>query len=412
MSWALPEYIEPNNSNTYTPFKYNVGETVNTPSSDVYIRKQVRMFDGIKKSTGSRASKKAYIYQCEKCHYIGLRAEKNFEKYGCPVCSGSMCKWNINSTAIMYPKMIELFYKMEDAYDYGYNSHKKVDFVCPNCKSLLKNKMINNVVNNGLQCPFCSDGVSIGERIMRSFLKESNIEFEMHKSFPWSDRRNYDFYLPKYNMVIEMQGMQHSGMKKADFSSVGGRTSNEERMNDKYKLNLAEENGYTCVWIDCQKSDFEYIKWTIRSNIELAINKINTETVDWKKIELDSQKSLLLEAVKMWNNYYTSSEIKQLLGYCSSTINNWLTTGTKLGLCNNYNSAEANRRKGKKIIDTKTGYCFWSIMDYIKIYYHGDINAYSLISRDNDIRLFDDYIKENNDFDPHEFFVQHLYKEK
>ena len=50
------------------------------------------------------------------------------------------------------------------------------------------------------------------ERIVQKYLEDKNIEFEKQKRF--NDCRNkralpFDFYLPKYNCVIEVNGSQH-----------------------------------------------------------------------------------------------------------------------------------------------------------------------------------------------------------
>jgi len=62
----------------------------------------------------------------------------------------------------------------------------------------------------GEGCPTCSE--SKGERKIRLFLIEHNIEFEREKRF--NDCRDslplpFDFYIPQYNLCIEFDGVQH-----------------------------------------------------------------------------------------------------------------------------------------------------------------------------------------------------------
>jgi Zn finger protein HypA/HybF involved in hydrogenase expression len=413
MSWELPEYIEATPQNTHSTFKYCIGETVKTPSSNIYIKMQIRLPNGKNKKTGNINYSKGYIYQCEKCNYIGTRKESKIERYDCPVCNGSETKWNVNSVAVLYPNFISLFFNPEDSYSYSPGSHQKVDFICPDCGSLLKNKQIKNVINQGLFCPFCSDGVPIGERIMREFLNELNEPYIMHKNFIWSDRRSYDFYLPQKNLLIEMQGQQHSALSNSDFSSIGGRTWEQEMENDEYKLFLAEKNGYQIAWIDCSKSDFDYIKYIIQTNLDLAQVKFDIKIVDWKKIQKRSCKSMIIKCAELWNDLYNSKEIMNIVNYSSSAINNWLMNANKLGLCSNYNKTEADNRRSRKIIDLKTLNCYWSVKDFGERHGINPSIVYSYAYNHlKDLMFLDEYVLNNNIPDPHVFFKQHLVQEQ
>lgn len=337
MSWALPEYIEVTPQNTKTPFKYNVGETVHTPSSDVYIREPIRMFNGLNKTTGKMTTTKGYIYQCERCHYIGLRKEHGFAKHGCPVCDGNRSKWDINSVAAVHPELILLFANVEDAYDYSFSSHRQVDFICPNCHSRLEQKIIKNVVSNGLFCPYCSDGISFGERVMREVLKQMNITFIIHQEFKWSDHREYDFYLPDCAALIEIHGIQHNPDYSNSFDSCGGRTVEEEIENDRYKQQMAIEHNLEYIWVDASFSDFSYIKNAIQGCLFLYLKNPETfNLIDWEQVRLNATQSLIVKSAELWNQGYSPVEITTMLGYSSSTIYNWLAKGRKIGLCPAY----------------------------------------------------------------------------
>lgn len=61
-------------------------------------------------------------------------------------------------------------------------------------------------------CPYCN--VIRGEEIIIKYLSKQNIEFQLHKSYDdlhglGGRKLSYDFYLPKFNMLIEYQGEQH-----------------------------------------------------------------------------------------------------------------------------------------------------------------------------------------------------------
>ena len=61
-------------------------------------------------------------------------------------------------------------------------------------------------------CPICKS--SHGERLIKTFLINYNINFEFQKSYDGlfgikNRHLSYDFYLPEYNLLIEFQGEQH-----------------------------------------------------------------------------------------------------------------------------------------------------------------------------------------------------------
>lgn len=62
---------------------------------------------------------------------------------------------------------------------------------------------------SGQGCPECySLIVSKGESFIKNFLYINNIEFEYQKTLPGT-KLKFDFYIPKKNMYIEYDGIQH-----------------------------------------------------------------------------------------------------------------------------------------------------------------------------------------------------------
>lgn len=80
----------------------------------------------------------------------------------------------------------------------------------------------------GKGCPNCNNYK--GENFISEFLSIHNIEFDVQKTF--DDLRGvggyklrYDFYLHKYNLLIEFQGIQHK--KPVDFAGRGDKFAND-----------------------------------------------------------------------------------------------------------------------------------------------------------------------------------------
>ena len=93
---------------------------------------------------------------------------------------------------------------------------------------------------SGRGCPRCQE--STGEREIRQWLEENNIEYVFQKTFQdCKDKRElpFDFYLPQYNSIIEYDGGQH--FKPIPF--FGGYDAFEARVkHDKIKDQYCETN--------------------------------------------------------------------------------------------------------------------------------------------------------------------------
>ena len=123
------------------------------------------------------------------------------------------------------------------------NLHNRITITCPIHGDF---EQIAQSHLNGHGCPKCQS--SHLEEEIKSFLNDNKIEFERQKTFEWLKFKNHlylDFYLPKYNMAIECQGIQH--FKPVDF--FGGKEyfiKTIERDNIKQKL--CENNGIKIIY--------------------------------------------------------------------------------------------------------------------------------------------------------------------
>lgn len=110
-------------------------------------------------------------------------------------------------------------------------------------------------------CPICN--TSIGERKVMHFLDENCIEYIPQQRFNdligvGGGKLSYDFYIPRYNILIEYQGAQHE--KPGHFASskdVANQNFITQQEHDKRKRNYAVDNGYNLleIWY----YDFNYI---------------------------------------------------------------------------------------------------------------------------------------------------------
>ena len=113
-----------------------------------------------------------------------------------------------------------------------YNSRNKVIITCPIHGDFKQSSQFHMY---GGDCPSCNE--SKGEKSIRIFLEKNNIHYI--NEYKFDDCKNklslpFDFYLPKYNTLIEFDGIQH--FEPLEF--FGGEKSLEKR---KYNDNLKDE---------------------------------------------------------------------------------------------------------------------------------------------------------------------------
>ena len=106
---------------------------------------------------------------------------------------------------------------------------------------------------DGCGCPTCNE--SVGERIIRTYLEDNDIEYEQEHRF--DDCRFkypliFDFYIPKLNTVIEFDGIQH-------FECVehfgGAETLNVTRKRDSIKNEYINKSNMRMVRLNYKEID-------------------------------------------------------------------------------------------------------------------------------------------------------------
>jgi DNA-directed RNA polymerase subunit M/transcription elongation factor TFIIS len=303
-------------------FKYDVNEILSTQHGQIKIIKQIRLFN-------SKA--KGYIYECLTCHTLQQRVERNIiNKANCNVCNNHKMIVGINDMWTTNPEIATLLLNKQDGFKYLVTSSLRTDFICPICNSILYNKLIGSVKSKGLQCKYCSDGVSYPEKFVCSMLKQLNIEFDKEVKFVWSDNKRYDFYIYHINTILEVHGMQH--YKYNSFKLMGGQSLQSIIDNDKYKYNLAQTNHISnYIIINAMYSELDYIKNNIiNSNFSQLYNLYH---IDWLKCHNDAHNSLIDVAVRLWNKGYEITKISKLMHLHRFTISRYLKQGAVLHLC-------------------------------------------------------------------------------
>lgn len=183
---------------------------------------------------------------------------------------------SLNSISTNNEALFNMLWDKDDGYIYSETSLEKVHWKCSQCGSKTEEKSISYVKNFGAKCDKCSDSLSYPEKVMKFILEHTGLKFEREKSFKWSQRKRYDFYILSLNMLLETHGNQHY---VGSFEYLGGRTLEEEIANDKLKRELALLNGIeNYIELDCRVSKFDYIKDSLlNSDFKVYIENLDFE---------------------------------------------------------------------------------------------------------------------------------------
>ncbi|MCC0698589.1 hypothetical protein KGF42_03840 [Clostridioides sp. ZZV15-6383] len=136
------------------------------------------------------------------------------------------------------------------------NSNKKYKFICPKCSAVFK-RAIRYVNTRGCYCFKCLK--SEGEKKIEEWLIKKNISYKEQVEFNKlvgvkGGNLSYDFYLPKYKLLIEYQGEFHDGTANMQTEEQYKR----QQEHDRRKREYATTNGYELLEIWHQ--DFDNIE--------------------------------------------------------------------------------------------------------------------------------------------------------
>ena len=337
--------------NKYTSeFRYEIGQVFKNDKRDLTITDREYRPKQYIKSNGKTfiSNYKYYKYTCNKCGWTeGWIVEGSLKSgAGCLCCRGLVVVPEINSIWTTDRWMVDLGVSEEDAKRYTHGSSKKIKVICPDCGERKEMVVSSIYKENSIACT-CKDGATYPERLMIAVLRQLNVDFKTQltsTTFKWIGDRRYDFYLPKYNMIIETHGLQHYEQTRRK----GARTLEEEKQNDKYKYELAMRNGIDkYIVIDCRESKLKWIKESILKS-ELA-NLVDLSKIDWTKCEKFALSNLIKEVCEYWNNkeeWETVIDLAKTFNLNDDTVRRYLGKGTELGWC--YYNGQEELEKSKQ----------------------------------------------------------------
>ena len=359
-------------------YKYKIGDIIiNLNSGKIQVLRQIRI-------KNKKSSVKGYEYKCLICGNEDTISENNInKKEGCNVCSNKKILKGYNDMWTTNPELASLLADPNDGYKYTEHSNKQLNWKCPSCSNIIKNKQISKINRQGLSCPKCGDGISYPEKFMYNILQQLEIEFiyQLSKTtFKWCNEYKYDFYIPKYNIIIETHGMGHYEIGfQTIVKSKRARTLEQEQENDRLKKELALKNGIkedNYIIIDCRYSILNWIKNHI-SKSELN-NIFDLSKINWLECHRYACSSLVKKVCDLWNNgIHNITKISEIMKLCNNTIIKYLQQGKELELCNYDKKYTTNIGSSKKVICLNNNKIFKTIKQagiYMKL------KSYSIIS--------------------------------
>ena len=305
---------------------YNVGDVVN----GLLITEKCHSKD----KNGN--NKKAYKYQCTTCGYDcgeyfkkGIRysehmiTENNLlHGSGCAICSkNGFVAPMINSIHVLRPEM-EIFLKYkDDALKYAPKSNQELECICPDCgKEYLRS--CAKIADYGVP-RVCGDGFSYPEKFVSDVLRQLNVNFKPQYYLNGSMFR-YDFYLIDYNIILEVNGIQHYKQK----------WERNEVKNDKNKKDFAFSCGFNddnYIVLDCRESSLEFIKDSILKS--KFSDLFDCSWIDFIKCAEFAMCNLMVDACSLWNIGKNIKEISKKMLLDKHTIIAYLKRGNDIGLC-------------------------------------------------------------------------------
>lgn len=321
----------------------------------IYLHPQIYSDENTDKINEIKTNRK-YIWMCNKGHRFEALPPNIIKDDGfhCTICSNHTVLRGYNDIATTHPKCMEYLLNPEDGYKYTFGSNKKIYWICPECGYVMYKSPYKFLTNKN-KCNNCNDMVSYGEKYVSKFLELIDVNYTRHKTFEWSGKKSYDFYLKDYKCIIEVHGKQH--YTESGFKNLGGRTLTQEKENDALKKDMAIENGIQhYIEINAYYSDEDYIKNSIlQSKIETILNlKITLTEEQWKMCHEATCNNMIKVVCYIYENKTKIiKEIANEVQYSRNTVLSWLKKGAKVGWCS-YDPKEAvlkaNQETSKRII--------------------------------------------------------------
>lgn len=289
----------------------------------------------------------------------------------CPVChprEASTIVPYVNDICALEPEIYSMLKHPEiDGHKYKSQSNVKLHFICPTCGHEVYQD-VGHVKIYGLNCPICNGASSFPEKVMTVLLDKLGVVYYKEYSPEWIAPKRYDFYLPDYSLIIEMDGAFHTNQHQYKGSELGSVVEV-----DHYKDEIAEKHGIKVIRINADYKDvkirFDYIMKNIRESELQQIFNISQIPIQESEVEKDDT---IFRVVEAWKNTHNYDEIAKELNVSPETVRNYIIKAADNGLISEsyeeikdeHNKDKANKamiKNGIPVMCNETGEIFPSM---------------------------------------------------
>lgn len=198
--------------------------------------------------------------KCKKCNYSWNTTIPAF------VNSKSYCHKCINKVRRTHEEFVDELSKLHKSIKpletFSTVNHK-MKFQCLHCGNIWETKPNNLITGEKSGCPKCN--VSKGEKRIEEILKNENIDYIWQKEFDGlvginGGKLSFDFYIPKFDCLIEYQGEFHDGTARHQTK----RKLYKQQEHDKRKRQYAKQHNIKLIEI--WYWDFDNIEYILKNN--------------------------------------------------------------------------------------------------------------------------------------------------
>jgi len=208
-----------------------------------------------------------YVNNCTKvkiiCPIHGVFeqiAQNHLDGHGCPICGRENAS---NKNKKTFEQFVEEANKVHNnffTYTNYINDATKIKIICPIHGEFYQTP---NKHLSGQGCPKCK--AYKGERTIMSFLEKRNISYTRNKTFDdLKDEKllSYDFYIEKYNLLIEFNGQQH--YQQCRYFHKGSHNFHKQLHHDWLKRKYCKKNNINLLVINYLENIEEKLDKTIK----------------------------------------------------------------------------------------------------------------------------------------------------
>jgi len=250
------------------------------PKAKYWSKKNIKHPGDVFKKSASK-----YWFDCHKCGHDYEKILCDMDRYDCPycgcniLCNNKDCQVCFNKSFASSDKAKYLSSNNNiDSRTIFKASEKKYEFICE--KGHKFSSALNKITCDNTWCPSCINKTE--SKLYEWLIKKYN-NIEKQKRFDWCKNKKslpFDFYLPDFNLLIELDGEQH-------FKQVQNWQSPEETQKvDQLKNIKAIENGFSIirivqmdVWNNINEWETKLIDNIKKYDVPIQIN-IGNEYID------------------------------------------------------------------------------------------------------------------------------------